>query len=168
MINNNSEHTFKFPEIHVRALWLMLQRLNQPTLFSPDGWSISGMLIPDFQTALVSIGILQQKKQTGGLRIYFSENPLGNFRFVTLPLEIPEKTSYHAWKFSKIVWHPLEVPRSKSKTHGNSTSAFPSTPPGNSVSFLIDPWNLHIFFLQYPWKFHVTCPQPLLFGFFLE
>ena len=41
----------------------------------------------------------------------------------------------------------------------------------NSTSFLIDPWNLHMLFLQYPWKFHVlpsTPPPPSLFGFFLE
>ena len=39
----------------------------------------------------------------GGLRIYFSENPPGIFRFVTLPLEISEKTSFHSWKFCKIM-----------------------------------------------------------------
>ena len=32
MIKNNSEHTFIFPEIPVRAICLVLQRLNQPTL----------------------------------------------------------------------------------------------------------------------------------------
>ena len=26
--------------------------------------------------------------------------------------------------------------------------------PGNSTSFLNDPWNFHMFFLLYPWKFH--------------
>ena len=38
-------------------------------------------------------------KQTGGLRIYFSENSPGNFTFVTLPLELPEETNLHLWKF---------------------------------------------------------------------
>ena len=32
MIKNNSEDTFILPEIPVRAIYLMLQRLNQPTL----------------------------------------------------------------------------------------------------------------------------------------
>ena len=31
-IENNSEHTFIFPETPASALYLMLQRLNQPTL----------------------------------------------------------------------------------------------------------------------------------------
>ena len=44
----------------------------------------------------------------------------GIFKYVLLPLEILEKTSFHPWKFCKIVWHPLEIPRSKTKTHGNS------------------------------------------------
>ena len=32
MIKSNSEHTFIFPEIPVKAICLILQRLNQPTL----------------------------------------------------------------------------------------------------------------------------------------
>ena len=39
--------------------------------------------------------------------------------------------------------------------------------PGNSTSFLLDPWNFLMLFLQYPWKFRVFNPPPL-FGFFLE
>ena len=38
--------------------------------------------------------------------IYFSEKNPGIFRFVTLPLEIPEKTSFHPRKFCKIVTLP--------------------------------------------------------------
>ena len=37
------------------------------------------------------------------LRIYFSEKNPGIFIFVTLPLEILENTSFHPWKFCKIV-----------------------------------------------------------------
>ena len=32
-----------------------------------------------------------------------------NFDIFTLPLEIPEKTSLHPWKFCKIVWQLLEI-----------------------------------------------------------
>ena len=49
-----------------------------------------------------------------------------------LPLEILQKTSFYPLKFCKIVWHPLAIPRSKTKTHGNSKWVF----------------------LEYPWKFH--------------
>ena len=34
--------------------------------------------------------------------------PPGNFRFVTLPLQIPEKTSFHPWKYSKKP-RPVEI-----------------------------------------------------------
>ena len=49
---------------------------------------------------LILIG-LSEKNQTGVEDIL--KNPCGNFRFVTLPLEIPEKRSFHPWKFCKIV-----------------------------------------------------------------
>ena len=62
------------------------------------------------------------------MKIYFSEkkekkNP-ETFRFVTLPLETQEKTSFHSWKFCKIVWN------SKVKNK--------------------DPWKFHEFFLNTP------------------
>ena len=61
----------------------------------------------------------------------------GIFRFVTLPVEIPEKTIFHLCKFYKIVWHPSEIPKSKTKTHGNPT------------------WHEFAWvFLEHPWKFH--------------
>ena len=52
MIKSDSEHTLIFPELPVRALCLMLQRLNQPTLL--DHSSGTGMLT---QTALVALPI---------------------------------------------------------------------------------------------------------------
>ena len=55
------------------------------------------------------------------LRIYFLNKTSGIFTFVSLLLTIPDKTGFHSWKFCKIVWHQLEIPRLKTKTHGNST-----------------------------------------------
>ena len=83
-------------------------------------------------------GLFQKKtKQERGLKIYFSEPPPppGIFRFVTLPLEVTEKTSFHSRKFCKIVWQPLEIPRSKTKTHGNFIWAF-----------LEHSWSFHFYF----------------------
>ena len=84
------------------------------------------------------------KKSKWGLKIYFPEPSPPSpqiFRFVTLPLEIPEKASFYSWKFCKIVLHPLKILRSKTKTHGNSM------------------W----IFLQHPWKFHaLNCSPPPL------
>ena len=68
---------------------------------------------------------IPEKIQTGGVEDILFWKPLsGIFRFVTLPSEIPEKTSFYPQKFCKIVWHPLEIPRSKTKTHWNSTWIF--------------------------------------------
>ena len=111
-----------------------------------------------------------RKKQTQVVEdILFWTSP-GNFKVVTLPLEISKKKSFHPWKFSKILWHTMEIPRSETKAQvqdpWKSTCAWVfhslNTPAGNSASFLIDPaWNFHIFFLQYPWKFHVLNPTRL-------
>ena len=60
------------------------------------------------------------------------ENPPGIFHFFTLPQEIPDKKKLNPWIFHKIVLDPLEIPRPKTKTPGNST----------------------LFFLGHPWKFH--------------
>ena len=71
----------------------------------------------------------------GRLKIYFFEKTPGIFRFVTLPLEIPDKTSFHPWKFCmQTCMTPLGNSKieNQDKTHGNST------------------W----FFLHIPWKFH--------------
>ena len=62
-----------------------------------------------------------------GVEDILSENSPGNFRFVTLPLEFPEETNFHSWKFHTklcdipLPWKLNSNPRSKSKTHGNST-----------------------------------------------
>ena len=113
------------------------------------------------------IGLFQKKsKQGGGVEdiLFWKKNP-GIFHFYILPLEIPDKTKLNPWKFHKIVLVPLEIPRPKTKTPGNSTLFFLVT-LGNSTSFLlINPWKFHMLFLWYPWKFHILNP---LFGFFLE
>ena len=77
-----------------------------------------------------------------------------NFKCVLLHLEILEKTSFHPWKFCKIVWHPVEVARSKTKTHGNSTWVF-----------LEHLWNIHYHTLS-PMTLEVPCPQPPCLEFF--
>ena len=71
--------------------------------------------------------------------LYFSQNPLEIFTFVTLPVE----KNFHLWKFWKLVWHPLEILRSKTKIHGNSTR----------------------FFLEHPWKFHFFFSWTLEFSY---
>ena len=68
-----------------------------------------------------------------------------NSPFVTLPLEILEKTKLHLQVFHKVVWNTLEIPRWNTKTDGNST------------------W----FFLDHCWKFHFFFNWPVEFQYAL-
>ena len=64
-----------------------------------------------------------QIREGGGGGHAFSKKAPGILRFVTLylPLEIADKMKLHPWKFHKIVLHPLDFLRPKTKTyHGNS------------------------------------------------
>ena len=60
--------------------------------------------------------IPEKKPKQGGLRTYFLEKNSKIFRFVTLHLEILDKTKLYPCKFREIVLHPLEIPRPKMKT----------------------------------------------------
>ena len=81
-----------------------------------------------------TMGCSRKKTKQGGgvgdrLRIYFSEKEPGIFKFATLSWHdcllrnSKEKGRRFHWKFYKIGWHP-EIPRSKTKTHGNSIWVF--------------------------------------------
>ena len=75
--------------------------------------------------------IFQKKPKQGGwggvgLRIYFFETPPGIFHFFTIPLEIAGKRTLKPWIIHKIVLNPLEIPRPKTTTPGNSTLFFRS------------------------------------------
>ena len=119
------------------------------------------------QVQAVVNGLFQKNFKNGGLRTYFPENPPVNFRFVTLPLEIPEKNKLSPpWKFYKNVWYPLEIPRPKTTTRGNST-----------LVFLEHPWKFYFYFnwlLEFPHALSSFTPGNsmsstfALFGFFLE
>ena len=76
----------------------------------------------------------------GGGRYISLKPSSGNFRFVTLPFEILEKTSFWNWKFHGQKPRPKEISHQFFfETHRNSTS------------FLIGPWDFYMPFLQYPW-----------------
>ena len=86
---------------------------------------------------------LFQKNPNGRWGYTFLKRSPGNFRFVTLSKEIPGRMRFYHWKFCKFVWHPLEIPKSKTKTHGNST----------------------LVFLEHPWKFHLFLLTPRISTF---
>ena len=94
------------------------------------------------------IGLFQKKSKQGRLRIYFLENPPGIFHFLTLSLEIPDKTKLNPLIFHTIVLASIPVVRNptipKTETPGNST--FFLGHRGNSTLFLINPWKFHMLF----------------------
>ena len=88
------------------------------------------------------------------------------FSCFTLPLEIPDKTKLHPWKFCKIVLHHWEIPRPKTKTPGNSTWFFLGHPWKFHFVFNYNLWKFHVLFLWHLWKFHILNPLPLFVCFF--
>ena len=88
------------------------------------------------------------------------KTPRGIFRFVALCLgSIPKKTSFHPWKFWKIVWHPSKIPRSiKNQDFIEIRHNF----------FLEHPRKFHFLFnwyLEFPHAFsstslYIPCPEP--------
>ena len=102
----------------------------------------------------IPIGLFQKKSKYGGCGYTFLKSPSGNYRFVTLLLTL---------ELLQICVTPLglEIPESKTKTHGNSALLFLEHP--QTTSFLNDAWNFHMFFLQEPRKFHVLNPPCLDF-----
>ena len=83
----------------------------------------------------------------------FLKKTRGIFRFVTLPLEIPDKMELHPWKFHQIVSHPLEFPRPKTKTHGNSTVFFCWSCLEIPLLFLLTPGVSGFYFFNPPGNF---------------
>lgn len=75
------------------------------------------------------------------------------FIFVILNSEFLEKTSFHHWKFCKVVWHLLQFQDQKPRSMEIPQEFFWTTPE-NFTSFLFDPWNFYILFIQFPWKLH--------------
>ena len=113
-----------------------------------------------------NIALFQKKtKQEGGVETFFFETLSRIFMFFTLPLENPEITKLHPQKLHKIVLHPSDILRPKTKTPENSTCFF-LIAPRNSALFLINPWKFHLLFLQYPWTLHILDRPSFLFAFF--
>ena len=107
------------------------------------------------------MGYSRKKKQGWGVEDTLFWTSPGIFRFLTLPLEIPDKTKLHPIARLETQQnciahpqHPSENLRPKTKTPGNSTWLFLDH-PWNSTLFLINPWKFDLLFLQYPWKFHL-------------
>ena len=104
-----------------------------------------------------AMGYSRKNPSRGGwMRTYFSEKIPRFFRFVTLPLEILEKTKLHPWKFHKMLLHPLEI-----------LLEFFLSPLEIPLLFYLNPVisSTYSFFIQYSWKFHVLDP-PCCLDFF--
>ena len=69
----------------------------------------------------------------------------------------------------RIVWHLLQISRSKTKDPWMEIPhEFFLKTPRNSTSFLIHPWDFHMLFLQYSLKFHVLDPPSLTSYIFIH
>ena len=85
------------------------------------------------------------------------QKPNGGWGYTFLtPTTIPPQPPTPSWEIldflqipEKIVWHTLEIPRSKTKTNGNST-----------LFFLEFPWKFH-FFLYSSWNFYIFSSMSL-------
>ena len=118
------------------------------------------------QQSQPALGYSRKKKQEGWGHTFFWKTPGIFLSFLTLPLEISEKTKLHPWKFHKIMLdQSLGGFETKNQDPMEISHYFFLVTFGNSISFLINPWKLQILFLWYPWKFHIL---NLPFVFFLE
>ena len=148
--------------VHRTLIWLRRCYLLIRTQRSILKWYGSTIFLEQLSSSTnklvttLTLGYSRKNPNRGGLGYTFLKSPPGNFTFVTLSQEIPEKKSFYRWKFCKFVWHPLEIPKSKTKTHENS-----------ALVFLENPWNFHFFFnwpLEFPHDFssrppEIPCPQ---------
>ena len=84
----------------------------------------------------------------------------------TLTLETSDKTKLHSQKFQKIVLHPSEILRFKSKTPGKFYIIFLIT-PRNSMLFLMNPRNFIYYFFNTPRNFISFAPPSHTPPFFI-
>ena len=122
------------------------------------------------------MGYFWKKKTVGGgrgaieLGHAFMKTPLEFSIFFTLPLEIPDKTKLHPWKFHKFLL-ATSIGNSKTKNQNpwlEIPHYFFLVTLGNSTLFLINPWKFYMLFLWqldwYSWKFHILNPSCLFFS----
>ena len=64
---------------------------------------------------------IPEKSKQGRLKIYFLKKKPWIIEVCHLALGNYGQSFLYPWKFCKIVLHPLEIPRSKTKTHENAT-----------------------------------------------
>ena len=101
-----------------------------------------------FQPKMSAKWAIPEKIQTGGrLKVYFSEKPPGNFRFVTLPKKIPQKKSFYSGNSRNMCDTPWKLQSQKPRRMEIPHYFFLNT-PGISTFFLIEFWNFHMIFLQ--------------------
>ena len=89
------------------------------------------------------------------------------FRFVTLPVEIPDKMKLHPWKFYKFLLHPLEFQVKNQEPRPMQIPHIFWITLQNSTSFLLTPGISTFYFFNNPGtNFHVLNPR--LFECFLK
>ena len=131
----------------------LLLKLLSMLIWNLESWFLNGLFI-------------REKNKQGGRWACTSETP-GIFRFVILPLEILEKTSFHSWEFCKFVCvtlvtrYPWKNSKVKTKTHGSSTWFF-LTPLEIPLLFYLTPGISTCSFVSAPGNYMSSTPPPSL------
>ena len=112
------------------------------------------------------VQVFQKRTKQEGLSLRI-EKKNKIFGFFTLLLQIPDKTKLPSRNSTKLCYTPQKIyglkPRPLEIPHDFFLIPWLIT-PGNSMLFLINPWNVHLLFLQYPQKFHILNSPLLLSG----
>ena len=142
-------------------LWIILCGVNSEIiLFMSHPWVVALTSSP---TKTQSNGLFPQKSKQRVLRIYFFwKSPMEFLDLSLCPSKSQRKQVFTTGNSEKL-WHLLQVPRSKTNTHGSFTKIF-----------LEHHWNFYFFF-NWPQKFphalssiplEIPCLQPPCLGFF--
>ena len=114
----------------------------------------SGMLLGS-RTVFLRLDCSRKKSKQGGF-IGLGYTFLEFFDLSLYPWKFRSKQAFTTGNSKKIVWHPLEIIRSKTETHGNSTWVFLEHP--SKFRFLIN-WPLEFPHALTSTPLEIPCPQ---------
>ena len=113
--------------------------------------------IVNISNKIVNVGLFQEKSKQGGWRYTFLKTPL-EFLACHFILRYSRENKLSTLEILQNFVTPLVNFKFKNQEPRKLHDFFLYILE-NSTSFLNDPWNFQMFFLQYLWKFHVLNPR---------